>query len=410
MRLGYACINMTMGKKVSTNRAMIKKTFESKGLDYVSELALKNSQDIIKILEWNRLNGIYFFRLSSAVIPWGDHIDLTQLKDYKQIKAELKKAGDFAKYHNMRINSHPGPFCVLTSPNESVVTNTIADLELHGKIFDMMGLSKTTYNNINIHCNGVYGDKQSAMDRFITNFQRCSNSVKKRLTIENDDKGSMYSVKDLMYIHQKTGIPIVFDYHHHQFCTGDLSEEQALKLAATTWPKGIRQEVHYSESKRMHENNLKEKPQAHSDYIISLPNTYELDLDVMVEAKAKELALYIGRWQTWHNGHEWLISQQLDKGKNVWVAIRDVPQDEKNPKSAHQVLMDLSKEKFFIDNSDRIMISIIPDIESVNYGRGVGYEVINHIPPSNVEMISGTKIREGYMDSNGDVIEYSVNA
>jgi len=291
MRLGYACINMTMGKKVSTNRAMIKKTFESKGLDYVSELALKNSQDIIKILEWNRLNGIYFFRLSSAVIPWGDHIDLTQLKDYKQIKAELKKAGDFAKYHNMRINSHPGPFCVLTSPNESVVTNTIADLELHGKIFDMMGLSKTTYNNINIHCNGVYGDKKSAMDRFITNFQRCSNSVKKRLTIENDDKGSMYSVKDLMYIHQKTGIPIVFDYHHHQFCTGDLSEEQALKLAATTWPKGIRQEVHYSESKRMHENNLKEKPQAHSDYIISLPNTYELDLDVMVEAKAKELAI-----------------------------------------------------------------------------------------------------------------------
>jgi len=124
----------------------------------------------------------------------------------------------------------------------------------------------------------------------------------------------------------------------------------------------------------------------------------------------KKYALYIGRWQTWHAGHEWLISQQLDKGKNVWVAIRDVPQDEKNPKSAHQVLMDLSKEKFFIDNSDRIMISIIPDIESVNYGRGVGYEVINHIPPSNVEMISGTKIREGYMDSNGDVIEYSVNA
>lgn len=291
MNLGYACINMSLGKKVTTNRAMIKKTFQTKGLDYVSELALQNAADIIKILEWNIQNGIYFYRLSSAIIPWGDHINLTELKDYKKIKAELKKAGDFAKLHNIRLNSHPGPFCVLTSPNESVVTNTIADLELHGKIFDMMGLSKTPYNNINIHCNGVYGDKQSAMDRFITNFQRCSNSVKKRLTIENDDKASMYSVKDLMYIHQKTGIPIVFDYHHHQFCTGDLSEEQALKLAATTWPKGIRQEVHYSESKRLHKNNLKEKPQAHSDYIISLPNTYELDLDVMVEAKAKELAI-----------------------------------------------------------------------------------------------------------------------
>ena len=291
MKIGYACINMTMGKHVSTNRAMVKKTFQIKGLDYVSELALKNASDIIKILEWNRMNSIKFFRLSSAIIPWGDHIDLTQLKDYKQIKAELKKAGDFAKFHNMRINSHPGPFCVLTSPKEEVVLNSIADLELHGKIFDMMGLEKSPYNNINIHCNGVYGDKKSAMDRFIKNFKRCSNSVKSRLTIENDDKATMYSVKDLIYIHEKTGIPIVFDYHHHQFCTGDLTEEQALNLAATTWPKGITQEVHYSESKALHENNSKLKPQAHSDYITSLPNTYELDVDIMVEAKAKELAI-----------------------------------------------------------------------------------------------------------------------
>jgi UV DNA damage endonuclease len=280
-----------MGKKVSTNRAMVKRTFESKGLEYVAELALLNAQDVIKILEWNRLNGINLFRLSSALIPWGDNIDITQLKDYTQIKSELKKAGDYAKFWNMRINSHPGPFNVLPSPNESVILKTIADLELHGKVFDMMGLSKTTYNNINIHCNGVYGDKQSAMDRLITNFKRLSPSVRKRFTLENDDKASMYSVKDLMYIHEKTGIPIVFDYHHHQFCTGGMSEEEALKLAATTWPKDVKQEVHYSESKALHENNQKEKPQAHSVYINSLPNTYGLDLDVMVEAKGKELAI-----------------------------------------------------------------------------------------------------------------------
>jgi len=291
MNIGYACINMTMGKKVTTNRSMVKKTFNAKGLDYVSELALANAKDLIKILEWNRLNGINFFRLSSALVPWGDNIDITQLKDYKEFKFELKKAGDYAKFWNMRINSHPGPFNVLPSPNESVVQKTFADLELHGKIFDLMGLSKTPYNNINIHCNGVYGDKQSAMDRLITNFKRLSPSVRKRLTLENDDKGSMYSVKDLMYIYENTGIPIVFDYHHHQFCTGDLSEEQALKLAATTWPKGITQEVHYSESKALHENNPKEKPQAHSYLINTLPNTYELDLDIMVEAKAKELAI-----------------------------------------------------------------------------------------------------------------------
>ena len=291
MNLGYACINMTMGKKVTTNRSMVKRTFESKGLDYVSELTLANAKDIIRILEWNRMNGIKLFRLSSAIIPWGDHLDLTQLKDYKEIKFELKKAGDFAKFWGMRITSHPGPFVVLTSPNEKVVYNAIADLEMHGKIFDMMGLEKSPYNKINIHCNGVYGDKKSAMDRFCENYKKLSPSVRKRLTVENDDKATMYSVNDLMYIHKKIGIPVVFDYHHHKFCTGGLSEEQALELAVSTWPKNITPVVHYSESKALHESNNKLKPQAHSDYINELPNTYGIDVDIMVEAKAKELAI-----------------------------------------------------------------------------------------------------------------------
>ena len=289
--LGYACINMSMGKKVGTNRTMVKRTFEAKGLDYVSELALLNAKDVIKILEWNRLNGINFFRLSSAMIPWGDNLDLTQLKDYKEIKSELRKAGDFAKFHNMRITSHPGPFVVLTSPKENVVEAAIKDLELHGKIFDMMGLSKTPYNKINIHCNGVYGDKISAMDRFCKNFKRLSKSVQSRLTVENDDKASMYSVCDLMYIHERIKIPIVFDYHHYQFCKGVLSEDEALELAVSTWPVGITPIVHYSESKALHENNTKLKPQAHSDYIKELPNTYGINVDIMVEAKAKELAI-----------------------------------------------------------------------------------------------------------------------
>ena len=291
MNLGYACINMSMGKKVGTNRTMVKRTFQQKGLDYVSELALLNAKDIIKILEWNRLNGIKFFRLSSALIPWGDQLDLTQLKDYKEIKRELKKAGDFAKYWGIRITSHPGPFVVLVSPKENVVAAAIADLELHGKIFDMMGLSKTPYNKINIHCNGVYGDKISAMDRFCKNFKRLSKSVQSRLTVENDDKASMYSVCDLMYIHERIGIPIVFDYHHYQFCKGVLTEDEALEVAASTWPAGITPVVHYSESKALHENDSKVKPQAHSDYIKQLPNTYGINVDIMVEAKAKELAI-----------------------------------------------------------------------------------------------------------------------
>jgi len=162
---------------------------------------------------------------------------------------------------------------------------------MHGKIFDLLGLEKSHYNKINIHCNGVYGDKKSAMDRFCENFERLSDSVKSRLTVENDDKASMYSVKDLMYIHERIGIPIVFDYHHHKFNTGGLSEEEALKLAISTWPKNIKPIVHYSESKALHEENDKLKPQAHSDYINHLPNLYGTGVDVMVEAKAKELAI-----------------------------------------------------------------------------------------------------------------------
>jgi hypothetical protein len=88
------------------------------------------------------------------------------------------------------------------------------------------------------------------------------------------------------------------------------------------------------------------------------------------------------------------------------VAIRDVPLDENNPKTAQQVLKELSTEPFFTNNFDKILLSIIPDIESVNYGRGVGYEVIYHEPPTDIEQISGTKIRNGYMNSNGNLIQH----
>jgi hypothetical protein len=118
---------------------------------------------------------------------------------------------------------------------------------------------------------------------------------------------------------------------------------------------------------------------------------------------SKKYAMYVGRWQNWHKGHEWLINQQLDKGKDVWVAIRNVPTDENNPKTAQQVMIDLSEEPFFRENSQKIQISIIPDIESINYGRGVGYDVIYHEPPADVAVISGTAIRTGHMKPDGTV-------
>ena len=300
MNLGYACINMSLSThkpKITTNRSMVKRTFLERGLPYASELGLQNSQDLIKILEWNVKNGIFLFRMSSEFFPWASEYRLEDLPDYKAISYHLRKAGDYARRKGIRLTSHPGPFVVLTSPKETVIQNSITDLEIHGKIFDLMGLEHSPYNKINIHCNGVYGDKKSAMDRFIQNFKRLSPSVQSRLTLENDDKATMYSVKDLMYIHNQIGIPIVMDYHHFLFNTGGQTEEEALSLAHSTWPVGIKPVVHYSESKALHESNDKLKPQAHSDYINNLPNTYKLDVDVMVEAKSKELAIlpFIGK-------------------------------------------------------------------------------------------------------------------
>jgi len=291
MNIGYACINLSLGKKITTNRTMVKRTFIAKGIDYVSDLVLQNVADLERIIDWNEEMGIKMYRMSSEMFPWATEYEFTDLKDWNEIQKTLQRCGAKATKYKQRLSFHPGPFNVLVSPKESVVLNTIKDLEVHGRIMDAMNLSKTPYNKINIHCNGVYGDKIAAMDRFCTNFDKLSNSVKTRLTIENDDKASMYSVKDLMYIHNKINIPIVFDYHHHQFCTGDLIEQHALDLAITTWPKGITPAVHYSESKALHENNIKLKPQAHSDYIQKLPETYNNDVDIMVEAKQKDLAI-----------------------------------------------------------------------------------------------------------------------
>ena len=299
MNLGYACINMELNARkgddrITTNRSMIKKTFNDKGVDYASELILQNVIDLNQIIDWNEQNNIKFFRMSSDVFPWASEYyqDWDNVPNIDFIKMWLENAGLKAKEYGHRITSHPGPFNVLVSPNENVVQNTITDLTIHGQIFDMMGLSRTPYNKLNIHCNGVYGDKQSALDRFCKNFERLPESVQTRLTVENDDKASMYSVKELYDgIYKRINIPIVFDYHHHRFCDGGLSEQEALELAMSTWPKDIVPVVHYSESRSKEQLDETIRPQAHSDLINKLPDTYGNEVDIMVEAKHKELAV-----------------------------------------------------------------------------------------------------------------------
>ena len=271
---------------------MIKRTFDTKGVDYASEITLQNCKDLDRIIDWNILNDYNFFRITSGLAPWKSEYEWEDLKDLDEIKIYLHSAGTKAKTHGLRITSHPGPFNVLTSPHEHVVENCIGDLTMHGDVFDMLGQSRTHYNKINIHIGGAYGDKPKSMERFCKNFERLPNRVKSRLTVENDDKQSMYSVKELYNgVYKNIGVPIVFDYHHHRFCDGGLSEQEALELAISTWPKGITPVVHYSESRSAEQLDETIRPQAHSDYVYEKINTYGNDIDIMIEAKHKELAV-----------------------------------------------------------------------------------------------------------------------
>lgn len=296
INLGYACINMELSSgpkksRITTNRSMIKRTFEAKGKGYASELALQNLKDLLSILKWNLRNDISFFRISSEVFPWASEYEIESLDNYQELLSAAQKVGRFASEHNMRLTSHPGPFNKLCSPKERVVENTIKDLEIHGKMFDMMGLSRTPFNKINIHVGAAYDSKEVALDTFCKNFERLSESVKSRLTVENDDRPSLYSTHELYDgVYKRLAIPIVFDYHHHKFRNDGESEEEALSVASETWGL-IKQVVHYSESKRHEANDPSIKENAHSDYIYTKLNNYSKDLDVMIEAKAKEKAL-----------------------------------------------------------------------------------------------------------------------
>ena len=105
-------------------------------------------------------------------------------------------------------------------------------------------------------------------------------------------------------------------------------------------------------------------------------------------------SMFIGRWQPWHNGHRWLIDQRLNEGKNVLICVREVSKDDKNPYNPIEVKENVEKELKDLIDAQKVRVIIIPDIESVNYGRGVGYNIIEHVPPSDIGEISATKIRE----------------
>jgi cytidyltransferase-like protein len=108
----------------------------------------------------------------------------------------------------------------------------------------------------------------------------------------------------------------------------------------------------------------------------------------------KQYSMLVGRYQPFHEGHRWLMNQCLDEGKNVLICIRDIEPDDKNPYTSQEVENKITGVLLDLIQEGRVKVIIIPDIESVNFGRGVGYDIIEHIPPQEVSDISATKIRE----------------
>lgn len=290
MRLGYCCINLSLRDKgITINRGMIKKTWQEQGIARAALLAEQNLLDLLVILQWNLENDIRVYRMSSDIFPWMSEYCFDQLPNYERLCELMANIGSFVSQHNMRISFHPGQFDVLASPNENIVKKTIYDLDQHSRIMDLMQLPQNYDAPINIHIGGTYGDKVSAAQRFCENFHRLADSTKARLVVENDDKATQFGVNDLYdLIYNGIGCPITFDHLHHRFCTNDLTPYEAAQLAASTWyhHKPLQ---HYSSSKLCEDATALNR--SHADYVYEIIPHHDLEVDVEIEAKAKDLAV-----------------------------------------------------------------------------------------------------------------------
>lgn len=289
--IGYACMNRTLRERdppVRCNRTMRKSTFEEKGVQYASELVKQNLQDLLTILQWNVEHDIYFYRCTSELVPWNTQYELPDLPEYSELSQLATTIGEFIETHNVRFTFHPAHWVKLASPTQSTVTNSISDLENHGKWLDWFGLDATPFYAINIHIGAHYNDKKATAERFRDRYTQLSESVQSRLTVENDDKQSLWSTDELVTeLGDLWDIPITFDYHHHQFTDRGQTYKEGFRHAASTWPTTIEPIVHYSEPARLHTQS-DQKPQAHSYNISHIPTWLSQNASVMIESGAKE--------------------------------------------------------------------------------------------------------------------------
>lgn len=252
----------------------------------LSDLCLANAESLLAALQFCVKTGIGCFRIASSILPIKTHPEagyrIEDLPDADRIVGVFQSCGLFAKEHGIRTVFHPDQFVVLNSPREEVVERSIEDLEYLAQVAEWVGSDA-----INIHGGGAYGDKATALATFERHVDRLSEAARSRLTVENDDK--VFTPADLLPLCRSTGLPLVYDVHHHRCLADGLSIEDATAEAISTWNR----EPLFHISSPL-EGWSGPKPERHHDFIdfedfppawASLPVTIE------VEAKAKEIAV-----------------------------------------------------------------------------------------------------------------------
>jgi UV DNA damage endonuclease len=281
MKIGYPCINHSIGKKtISTFR--LSSYTEEKFIQCVNY----NLATLVEILKFNVANNFMFFRISSDIIPFASHpICKFDWKEY--FKLDLIRIGQIIKDQNIRISMHPDQFVLINAKSQDIVNNSIKELEYHTDFLNLMRLDYSS--KIQIHIGGIYGDKEKSRKQFISNYKTLlSENIKKRLVIENDDH--LYNLKDCIEIHKSTGIPILFDVFHHICFDNNLPLNLALQISNNTWnhdKDGImmidysNQELNQRKGKHSYTLDIKE----FEKFILSVS---DLDFDIILEIKDKE--------------------------------------------------------------------------------------------------------------------------
>ncbi|HKK21055.1 MAG TPA: UV DNA damage repair endonuclease UvsE, partial [candidate division Zixibacteria bacterium] len=231
-------------------------------------------------------NGIGSFRITSGLFPLRTHPDigyeLDELPNGRLISDGLRSCREFANEHDLRTVFHPDQFVVINSLRPEVVDSSLRELEHHAEIAELVGADV-----INIHAGGVYGDKDTSLERLENNLSRLSDRVRSRLTLENDDR--CYTPLDLLPLCWRNRIPLVYDVHHHRCLPDGFAEEEATEMALSTWNREPL--FHISSPIEGWSGKARNR---HHDFIdpADLPELWlELNITLEIEAKAKEVAI-----------------------------------------------------------------------------------------------------------------------